>query len=187
MVEMSETALILNQATDRSLVLLDEIGRGTSTLDGLSIAWAVAEAMHDRVQSRTIFATHYHELIAFAEERAAAVNMHIGVREWGERVVFLRTLKNGGASKSYGIQCARLAGMPGVVVERARGLLKQLEADRAKNKGPQLSLFGGTPVEEIEPVSSDPVRDALADIDPDELTPRAALEALYRLKGLQDS
>ena len=185
MVEMSETALILNQATDRSLVLLDEIGRGTSTLDGLSIAWAVAEAMHDRVQARTIFATHYHELIGFAEERAAAVNMHIGVREWGERVVFLRTLKAGGASKSYGIQCARLAGMPSGVVERARGLLKQLEEERAKNKGPQLSLFGSAPVDEPEPPPTDAVRDALSQINPDDLTPRAALDALYRLKGLE--
>ena len=185
MVEMSETALILNQATDRSLVLLDEIGRGTSTLDGLSIAWAVAESMHDRVQARTIFATHYHELIGFAEERAAAVNMHIGVREWGERVVFLRTLKSGGASKSYGIQCARLAGMPSGVVERARGLLKQLEAERAKNKGPQLSLFGAPAQDEAEPIPTDAVRDALAAINPDDLTPRAALDALYRLKGLE--
>ena len=111
--------------------------------------------------------------------------MHIGVREWGERVVFLRTLKSGGASKSYGIQCARLAGMPSGVVERARGLLKQLEAERAKNKGPQLSLFGAPAQDEAEPIPTDAVRDALAAINPDDLTPRAALDALYRLKGLE--
>ena len=184
MVEMAETALILNQATDRSLVLLDEIGRGTSTLDGLSIAWAVAEAMHDRVKARTIFATHYHELISFADERAAAVNMHVGVREWGERVVFLRTLKAGGASKSYGIQCARLAGMPAAVVERARGLLRQLEDQRAKSQGPQLSLFGGPPQVDEEKEAFDPIREALVKINPDDMSPKAALEALYRLKGL---
>jgi len=190
MVEMSETALILNQATSNSLVLLDEIGRGTSTLDGLSIAWAVAEAMHDRIQARTIFATHYHELIGFAEERAGAANMHVGVREWGERIVFLRSLKAGGASKSYGIQCARLAGMPGAVVERARGLLAQLEAERAKSKGPQLSLFGGQAVstdQEVDGASSstDPIREAVADLNPDTMSPREALEALYQLKELE--
>jgi DNA mismatch repair protein MutS len=184
MVEMTETALILNQATSRSLVLLDEIGRGTSTLDGLSIAWAVAEAVHDRIRARTIFATHYHELVGLAEERVGAVNMHVGVREWGERVVFLRTLKPGGASKSYGIQCARLAGMPTVVVERAMDLLKELEAQRARGQGPQLSLFGGGD-EAVEPtVQADPLREAMGEIDPDTLSPREALAALYKLKEI---
>jgi DNA mismatch repair protein MutS len=183
MVEMSETALILNQATNRSLVLLDEIGRGTSTLDGLSIALAVAEALHDRIGARTIFATHYHELIGFADGRAGAINMHIGVREWGDRVVFLRTLKPGGASRSYGIQCARLAGMPSVVVDRAGQLLKRLEGERARAKGPQISLFDSA-TEEL-PDDTDVLRDALADIDPDALSPRDALAALYRLKTLE--
>ena len=187
MVEMSETALILNQATSRSLVLLDEIGRGTSTLDGLSIAWAVAESIHDRIKARTIFATHYHELIGFAEERAGAMNMHVGVREWGERIVFLRTLKPGGASKSYGIQCARLAGMPSIVVERARGLLTQLEAERAKNKGPQLSLFGSRESPVLDEQEPHAVVAALKSIEPDALTPRAALDALYRLKELEQT
>ena len=184
MVEMSETALILNQATDKSLVLLDEIGRGTSTYDGLSIAWAVAESVHDRIRARAIFATHYHELVELANERASAVNMHIAVSEWGDRIVFLRTLKNGGASKSYGIQCAKLAGMPTLVVERARQLLKNLEAERAKQAGPQISLFGG-PIEEAEEPSN-PIGDTLASINPDEMSPRDALDALYRLKKLQE-
>ena len=191
MVEMSETALILNQATSRSLILLDEIGRGTSTLDGLSIAWAVAEAVHDRIRARTIFATHYHELVGLADERVGAVNMHVGVREWGERVVFLRTLKPGGASKSYGIQCARLAGMPTVVVERAKALLKELEAQRARGQGPQLGLFGAPQamdniVSEIKDpaVQIDPLREAVDELNPDSLSPREALAALYRLKEI---
>jgi DNA mismatch repair protein MutS len=182
MVEMSETALILNQATERSIVLLDEIGRGTSTYDGLAIAWAVAEAMHDTIRARTIFATHYHELVGLAEERAAAVNKHVAVSEWGQRVVFLRTLREGGASKSYGIQCARLAGMPDAVVKRSQGLLKELESWRARTDGPQLNLFQAP--EEPEPAPSAPVIEALSALNPDELSPRQAHEALYRLKDL---
>lgn len=183
MVEMSETAAILNQATSRSLILLDEIGRGTSTYDGLSIAWAVAEAVHDAVGARAIFATHYHELVSLSEERPRVANLHVAVSEWGERIIFLRTLREGGASKSYGIQCARLAGMPDAVVERARSLLVELE--RRPRYGPptrQLSLFAAAPpAPEPEP---NPALDALTALDPDELTPRQALEALYRLKEL---
>lgn len=185
MVEMSETALILNQATERSLVLLDEIGRGTATYDGLSIAWAVVEAMHDRIRSRTIFATHYHELVGLADERAAAFNAHVGVSEWGKRIVFLRTLREGGASKSYGIQCARLAGMPDLVVRRSSELLKELEGWRAKVEGPQLGLFTRVPPTPLED-DSDPVREALADLNPDAMSPRDALEAIYRIKALCD-
>jgi DNA mismatch repair protein MutS len=185
MVEMSETALILNQATDRSLVLLDEIGRGTATYDGLSIAWAVVEAMHDRIRARTIFATHYHELVGLADERAAAFNAHVGVSEWGKRIVFLRTLREGGASKSYGIQCARLAGMPDLVVRRSSELLKELEGWRAKVEGPQLGLFTRVPSTPIED-DGDPVREALADLNPDAMSPRDALEAIYRIKALCD-
>ena len=184
MVEMSETAAILNQATDRSLILLDEIGRGTSTYDGLSIAWAVAEAVHDRVQARAIFATHYHELVALAEDRPAVANLHVAVSEWGERIIFLRTLREGGASKSYGIQCARLAGMPEAVVDRARELLAELE--RRPRQGPpnkQLSLFVAAPTPEANP-APDPIREAVAALDPDQLTPRQALDALYRLHTL---
>jgi len=187
MVEMSETALILNQASRHSLVLLDEIGRGTSTLDGLAIAWSVAEAMHDRIQARTIFATHYHELVSLADERAAAVNMHVGVREWGDRVVFLRTLRDGGASKSYGIQCARLAGIPDRVVGRASALLKELEAQKARGQGPQLSLFAANSdsVDSVEEDSApDVVRGALVAVDPDRLTPKEALDLIYQLKEM---
>ena len=142
MVEMSETALILNQATARSVVFLDEIGRGTSTYDGLAIAWSVAEAVHDDVGCRAVFATHYHELVALAEDREGVVNLHVAVSEVAGRVVFLRTLRPGGVSRSYGIQCARLAGMPQGVVTRAQELLQELES-RPRHGPPnrQLALF----------------------------------------------
>ena len=186
MVEMSETALILNQATRRSLVLLDEIGRGTSTWDGLAIAWAVAEAMHDRVGARTIFATHYHELVSLAEDKEHVANLHVAVSEWGERIIFLRRLEEGGASQSYGIQCARLAGMPAPVVARARELLAELE--RRPRHGPptrQLGLFEPAPTQAVTPTLPSPVEAALSAVDPDELTPKAALELVYRLKRLE--
>lgn len=128
MVEMNETALIVNNATDRSLVILDEIGRGTSTFDGLSIAWSVAEHLHDRLQSRTLFATHYHELTRLAESRAAIRNYNVAVREWNEQIIFLRKIVPGAADRSYGIQVARLAGMPRDIVERAKAILAELEA-----------------------------------------------------------
>lgn len=112
MVEMSETSLILNNATERSLIILDEIGRGTATFDGLSIAWAVAEYLHDELKSRTLFATHYHELTDLARSRTGVQNYNVAVREWKEEIVFLRKIVQGAADKSYGIQVARLAGMP---------------------------------------------------------------------------
>ncbi|MEM0969286.1 MAG: DNA mismatch repair protein MutS, partial [Verrucomicrobiota bacterium] len=127
MVEMNETALILNQASSRSLVILDEIGRGTSTFDGLSIAWSVAEHLHDAIGARTLFATHYHELTELADERSAVANYHVAVREWKDEIIFLRTIVSGKADRSYGIQVARLAGLPESVVERAKALLAQLE------------------------------------------------------------
>ena len=113
MVEMNETANIVNNATERSLVILDEIGRGTSTFDGLSIAWSVAEFLHDKIRARTLFATHYHELTKLAEERSGVCNFNAAVREWNEQIIFLRKIVPGGADKSYGIQVARLAGLPG--------------------------------------------------------------------------
>jgi DNA mismatch repair protein MutS len=130
MVEMRETADILRQASRRSLVILDEIGRGTSTFDGLSIAWAVAEYLHDTkgAEARTLFATHYHELVALADSKARIFNAHFEVREWNEEVIFLRQLVEGGASRSYGIQVARLAGLPQSLIERARAILMDLEA-----------------------------------------------------------
>jgi DNA mismatch repair protein MutS len=127
MVEMHETANITNNATARSLVILDEIGRGTSTFDGLSIAWSVAEYLHDVVRARTLFATHYHELTELARTRPGAKNFNIAVREWNEQIIFLRKILPGGADKSYGIQVARLAGLPKQILERAKQILVNLE------------------------------------------------------------
>jgi DNA mismatch repair protein MutS len=127
MVEMNETANIVNNATERSLVILDEIGRGTSTFDGLSIAWSVAEFLHDKIKARTLFATHYHELTKLAEERSGVANFNVAVREWNEQIIFLRKIIPGGADKSYGIQVARLAGLPKEILERAKDILSHLE------------------------------------------------------------
>lgn len=127
MVEMNETANIVNNASERSLVILDEIGRGTSTFDGLSIAWGVAEFLHDKIKARTLFATHYHELTKLAEERSGVGNFNVAVREWNEQIIFLRKIVPGGADKSYGIQVARLAGLPKEILERAREILSHLE------------------------------------------------------------
>jgi len=127
MVEMNETALIVNNATERSLIVLDEIGRGTSTFDGLSIAWSVAEHLHDSIAARTLFATHYHELTALAGARNGVQNYNVAVREWNEQIIFLRKIVAGAADKSYGIQVARLAGLPGSVIHRAKEILGQLE------------------------------------------------------------
>ncbi len=127
MVEMNETANIINNATDRSLVILDEIGRGTSTFDGLSIAWSVAEFLYDKIKARTLFATHYHELIKLAEDRKGVANLNVAVREWNDQVIFLRKIVPGGADKSYGIQVARLAGLPKEILDRAKEILVHLE------------------------------------------------------------
>jgi DNA mismatch repair protein MutS len=127
MVEMNETSNIVNNATERSLVILDEIGRGTSTFDGLSIAWSVAEFLHDKIKARTLFATHYHELTKLAEERPGVCNFNVAVREWNEQIIFLRKIIPGGADKSYGIQVARLAGLPKEILDRAKEILEHLE------------------------------------------------------------
>ena len=127
MVEMNETSNIVNNATERSLVILDEIGRGTSTFDGLSIAWSVAEFLHDKIRARTLFATHYHELTKLAEERSGVCNFNVAVREWNEQIIFLRKIVPGGADKSYGIQVARLAGLPKEILDRAKEILSHLE------------------------------------------------------------
>jgi len=127
MVEMNETANIINNATDRSLVILDEIGRGTSTFDGLSIAWSVAEFLYDKIKARTLFATHYHELTKLAEDRKGVCNLNVAVREWNEQIIFLRKIIHGGADKSYGIQVARLAGLPKEILDRAKDILAHLE------------------------------------------------------------
>ncbi|MDQ2825160.1 MAG: DNA mismatch repair protein MutS, partial [Verrucomicrobiota bacterium] len=137
MVEMNETANIVNNATERSLVILDEIGRGTSTFDGLSIAWSVAEFLHDKIKARTLFATHYHELTKLAEERKGVCNYNVAVREWNEQIIFLRKIVPGGADKSYGIQVARLAGLPKEILDRAKDILSHLERPDGAIEHPQ--------------------------------------------------
>jgi len=136
MVEMTETALIVNHATDQSLVILDEIGRGTATYDGLSIAWSVVEHLHDTVQCRALFATHYHELVRLADSRPALNNFNVAVREWNDRIIFLRKIVPGAADRSYGIQVARLAGLPEAIIERASELLAALEGEGAPESDP---------------------------------------------------
>jgi len=185
MVEMVETAAILAQATERSFVILDEVGRGTSTYDGLAIAWAVVEAVHEVNRSRCLFATHYHELTRLAEKLDALSLHHVRAREYKGDLVLLHELAKGPADRSYGIAVARLAGMPPAVLARAKTVLGKLEAGRAATGGlaaglDDLPLFA-TLVEET-PV--DPLRAELDAIHPDALSPREALEALYRLKAL---
>ena len=136
MVEMNETSNIVNNATERSLVILDEIGRGTSTFDGLSIAWSVAEFLHDKIKARTLFATHYHELTKLAEERSGVCNFNVAVREWNDKIIFLRKIVPGGADKSYGIQVARLAGLPKEILDRAKEILAHLEKPNGALEAP---------------------------------------------------
>ena len=192
MVEMVETAAILNQATNRSLVILDEIGRGTATFDGLSIAWATVEHLHDVNRCRALFATHYHELTALSGRLAHVANATIEVREWQDEIVFLHKVRGGAADRSYGIQVAKLAGLPRAVVERAGEVLAVLEktdgAGKASGGGlDDLPLFAAARPKSkaAGPREPSPVDTALDEIQPDDLTPRAALEALYRLKGLR--
>jgi DNA mismatch repair protein MutS len=200
MVEMRETAEILAQASRRSLIILDEIGRGTSTFDGLSIAWAVAEYLHDApgLGARTLFATHYHELTDLARTKRRVANAHFQAREWGEEVLFLRRLVPGGASRSYGIQVARLAGLPRLVIERSQEILRNLEGGELDERGrPRLAIHGdasASPDDEEHTPESDQlglfasaaagereVLDALRGIDPDRTTPLEALELVTRL------
>ena len=183
MTEMVETAAILTQATDRSFVVLDEIGRGTATYDGLAIAWAVAEALHDHNRTRTLFATHYHELAGLETRLAHVCNLSMAAREWNGDLVFLHEARPGAADRSYGVQVAKLAGVPAAVVSRAREVLDRLEGEKAAAISlDDLPLFAVT--EPAPPPRSSAVEDALQAIEPDEMSPREALEALYRLKGL---
>jgi DNA mismatch repair protein MutS len=187
MVEMVETAAILNQAGERSLVVLDEIGRGTATFDGLSIAWATIEHLHAKNCCRALFATHFHELTALATTLPRLFNATIRVKEWQGEVVFLHEVVPGAADRSYGIQVAKLAGLPASVIERAKLVLAKLEAeDRASPRGfEDLPLFAAAPTpagSQTEDALAQVVA-ALAAINPDELSPRDALEALYRLKA----
>ncbi len=193
MVEMTEAANILHHATPKSLIVLDEIGRGTSTFDGISIAWSVAEYLHDNrdVSAKTLFATHYHELTDLALTREGVKNFNIAVKEWNDQIIFLRKIVKGGASHSYGIQVARLAGLPAPVIDRAREVLKNLESGeferegeprlarstqgRRPKAGPQLSLFAA---------EGDALREKLGEVDVSVLTPLEALNLLDALKKM---
>ena len=189
MVEMTETARILNTASSRSLVILDEIGRGTSTYDGLSLAWAIVEHLHDHVGCRTLFATHYHELTDLASTLAGVVNLNVSVKEWEDHVVFLHKIVPGAADKSYGIHVARLAGVPRSVNERAKQILAQLEAEHLDEQGRpkigagrtkrprgdiQLTLFA--PMEH-------PLLDTIRETDIDRLTPLEALQLVHKWRN----
>jgi DNA mismatch repair protein MutS len=188
MVEMVETAAILNQAGRRSLVILDEIGRGTATFDGLSIAWATIEHLHETNRCRALFATHFHELTALAAKLPRLFNATVRVKEWQGEVVFLHEVVAGAADRSYGIQVAKLAGLPAAVIERAKVVLAKLEAEDRISPArgfEDLPLFSAAP----RPVAA-PERDAalaaviaaLTELHPDEMSPREALDALYALK-----
>jgi DNA mismatch repair protein MutS len=185
MVEMVETAAILNQATTRSLVILDEIGRGTATFDGLSIAWAAIEHLHETNRCRALFATHFHELTALSEKLARLFNATVRVKEWHGDVVFLHEVMAGAADRSYGIQVAKLAGLPAAVIERAKLVLAQLESqDRtsARKLIDDLPLFAASARAAVPKSETEELAVALAALNPDEMTPKEALEALYALK-----
>jgi DNA mismatch repair protein MutS len=182
MLEMTEAAAIVHAATEHSLVLMDEIGRGTSTFDGLALAGAIASQLHDKNRAFTLFATHYFELTEFPAKHERAINLHVSAVEAGHDIVFLHAIEPGPASRSYGVQVARLAGMPAALVRQARATLEALEA-KAQEGQIQVDLFAPPPAAVQAPEPS-AVESALAAIDPDTLTPREALDALYRLKSL---
>jgi DNA mismatch repair protein MutS len=190
MVEMVETAAILNQADDRALVILDEIGRGTATYDGLSIAWATLEHLHEANRCRALFATHYHEMTALAGKLPGVENATVTVKEWEGEVIFLHEVRKGAADRSYGVQVARLAGLPAAVIERAKVVLEALEqGDRQGGK--QAALIDDLPLFRVAPSAPAPkpqkasaVEDRLKEIRPDELSPIEALKLIYDLKGL---
>ena len=201
MVEMTEAANILHNATASSLVLLDEIGRGTSTFDGLSLAWAMARDIATRLRAFTLFATHYFELTTLAGEVAGCANVHLDATEHGDGIVFLHAVKDGPANRSYGLQVAQLAGVPLAVIGEARRYLEHLEAERDRHRASaaaagdgaagaqaELPLFSGAALRASAAgaAPADALREALAALDPDELTPKAALEALYALRRLLD-
>ena len=181
MLEMTEAAQILHSATPHSLVLMDEIGRGTSTFDGLALASAIATQLHDKTQAFTLFATHYFELTEFPATHHSALNVHVSATEAGRDIVFLHAIEPGPASKSYGVQVARLAGMPAAVLNQARHTLEALEAQATASQA-QVDLFAAPPA--TETIAASALDSALAGINPDALSPREALEALYRLKAL---
>jgi len=189
MVEMVETAAILNQADGRALVILDEIGRGTATYDGLSIAWAVLEHLHDVNRCRALFATHYHELTGLAGKLAGVSNSTVAVKEWEGEVIFLHEVRSGAAGASYGVQVARLAGLPPTVIERARQVLENLErGESGMDTLEALPLFAARPAPPPTPVAAPSAVEArLRGIQPDQLTPLDALSLIYELKGELDA
>jgi len=186
MVEMEETANILHNATDRSLVLMDEVGRGTSTFDGLSLAWSCGVELARRIRAFTLFATHYFELTTLPEEHAGIANVHLDALEHGNRIIFMHAVRQGPANQSYGLAVAALAGVPAAVIDRAKKRLRELEeaalrhAQQGAEPAVQLSLFPPEP----ETPAEHPVCGALRDLDPDGLSPRSALDALYRLREM---
>ena len=195
MTEMIETAAILNQATDRSFVILDEIGRGTSTFDGLSIAWATTEHLHSVNKARALFATHYHELTDLAESLEAAGNASLRAKEWNGDLIFLHDVRIGAADKSYGIQVARLAGLPSAATLRAQEVLTRLEAEadtgQKSNSDPESGLLGGLPLFSATPAVAtppppSPTETVLRELDVNDLSPRQALDLLYDLKAKLD-
>jgi DNA mismatch repair protein MutS len=189
MVEMQETANILHHATERSLVIMDEIGRGTSTFDGLSIAWAVAEYLHDLRHRgvKTLFATHYHELTELAERKPRVSNFNIAVREWNDEIIFLRKLVSGGTNRSYGIQVARLAGIPDEVIARAKKILWRIENGEHGAVGLDLSTKAGRSapmqLDLFRPASSQVV-EKLRELDITRMSPIEALNLLNRLQEM---
>jgi len=181
MVEMSETANILHNATANSLILMDEIGRGTSTFDGLSLAWACADYLAKETKAFTLFATHYFELTTLADEQKTIANVHLDAMEHGDKIIFLHAVKDGPANQSYGLQVASLAGVPRSVIEKAKTKLRYLEdkayiEQQAESGTNQLDLFANQ--------ESHPAIMLLEDVNPDDLSPKQALELVYRLKGL---
>lgn len=184
MVEMVETANILNNATSRSLIILDEIGRGTSTYDGLSIAWAVAEFIHNypRLGAKTLFATHYHELVELAQVLPRVRNFNVAVTEERGRVVFLRKIVPGGADKSYGVHVAQLAGLPKVVIHRAQEVLAGLEGDHSRQEGGKSSRIKKELPQQLTLFSRPVLADEIIGLDIDSMSPLEAINKLYELK-----
>jgi DNA mismatch repair protein MutS len=191
MVEMVETAAILNQADDKALVILDEIGRGTATYDGLSIAWATVEHLHEANRCRALFATHYHEMTALAEKLRGLTNATMSVREWEGEVIFLHEVREGAADRSYGVQVAKLAGLPPSVIERAQAVLEALE--KGEREGPERStLIDDLPLFSVKAPTAPrtttkgphPLEARLSEVHPDTLSPREALDLIYALKDL---
>jgi DNA mismatch repair protein MutS len=183
MVEMTEAAAILNTATSNSFIVLDEIGRGTSTYDGLGLAWAIAEYIHDKIKAKTLFATHYHELTELSENLSGVRNLHVAVKESGHHILFIRKVEPGAADRSYGIEVARLAGLPLKVIERARSILLHHEE---REQSVRENLTPGTPDQPLQIRLFEPMDQGLAErirsLDIDELRPVEALQILQDLQ-----